>query len=124
MTVQSVSGVSSNLSNIQKTKFSSKNGLDSNFNASAPFKSESVDEKREAANKLIKKVYQKGFITGAVITALVCVVDYVAEHLIDKHFNKMDTSLLDGAREVEKSANNIRIPFVNSIKKLFRIIKK
>ena len=111
MAIQTISSFSSNSSSKKQIKTDFENNKNLAYNKSTTFKSESDDEKREAIKKQIKKIYTKGFITGAILTAAVCIFDYLGEYLVNKHFNKLDTSILNETKDTEKIVTDIHIPF-------------
>lgn len=107
MALTSVSALS--LKNNQQIKFTSNNNA-SNHDKTA-FKNDGDSEKREAVKKQVRKIYNKGVITGAILVTAVFALDYLGEYFANKHFNKVDTSSLDTVKDTEKIVSDIHIPF-------------
>lgn len=132
MVLSSVSGISSNYSNLKSVNSNPEYKINSGSSDSTSFKGEASDEKREEIKKQVKKVYNKGFLTGAALTALLCIGDYFLEHFIankksDKIVDSLDFSCFENGKEIKnttKAASEMRIPFISTIKKLIGRIKK
>lgn len=117
MAITSVSTIG--LKNNQQIKFTSNNNA-SSYDMTA-FKNDNDNEKREAVKKQVKKIYNRGVITGAVLATAVFALDYLGEYLVNKHFNKVDTSsIMEEVKKMEKIDTDIHIPF----KWIFGKIKK
>lgn len=131
MVLSNMSGISANYSNLKSVNPNSECQTNSGSYDSTYFRGEISDEKREEIKKQVKKVYNKGLITGIVVTALACIGDYALEYFIDKKadkdFDKLDFSCFENEKEIKngaKKASAIRIPFVSTIKRLLSKIKK
>lgn len=82
MVVQSVSGIKPNsYEKIQNKNISFKSNSPSDSNN---LTSLNEDQKREEIKKEVKKIYNKGFITGVILTAGFCLFDFLGEHLSHK----------------------------------------
>jgi len=131
MVLSSVSGISTNYSNLKLVNSNSECKINSDSSGLTSFKGEASDEKRDEIKKQVKKVYNKGFFTGAALTALLCIGDYFLEHFIDnkksdKIVDSLDFSCFENEKEIKnvaKKAQEIRIPFISTIKKLLSRIK-
>lgn len=141
MAIQNISNSVSSLSNVSKVKFSSNNETLEDNN-----RREIVREKREEADRIIKKTYYKGLFMGALVTATVGLADLITNHYLDKKSAKdadelrksilKDTNVpmeeieqltsngLKDAQTPVKNADEFHIPIISTIKKAVSRIKK
>lgn len=124
MPIQNLSNFSSSVSSYPKTNFKANIDIQQK-------QADNIEEKKEAIRKEVKKIYNKGVITGVILTIMVGMADYATDYFLDKHYNKKfdeELSRLSGdakkVKELERPAKEAYIPLISIIKKLFGKIKK
>lgn len=125
MSIKNLSNFISSVSNYPKIKFKG------NIDIQSKQADNTVEEKKRAVRKEVKKIYHKGVITGVILTIMVGITDCAADYFLYKHYNKKfeeELSHLSGdakkAKELERPAKEAYIPLISIIKKLFGKIKK
>lgn len=133
MVISSVSALSANVNNTKSINANPTYKTNANYSDSTSFKSETNnDEKKDEIKKQVKKVYYKGLFTGVGLTTLLCIGDYLLDYFIDdknadKICKSLDFSCFEDGKEIKntaKATSEMRIPFINTIKKILSKIKK
>lgn len=87
-------------------------------------------EGKKEYNEKENKIYNKGLLHGAIVVALIAIVDYVTDYLIDKKGSEkiekeIDELFSENKNNIPtKTSKEFHIPIISTIKKLLSSFKK